>query len=81
MKANINFKNAEEFQKLLERAATLSVQLQETLQQINDFDLAIEVKKAATAATAAINLNEKNVDQIVENLANCIQKELNNIND
>lgn len=45
MKANINFKNAEEFQKLLERAATLSVQLQETLQQINNFEPKIEIEK------------------------------------
>ncbi|MCL9971630.1 hypothetical protein MX569_13835 [Anoxybacillus kestanbolensis] len=38
MKVSIQFKNAEEFQQLLERAATLVEQLQETLQRINEFE-------------------------------------------
>ncbi|MEH7521968.1 hypothetical protein V7149_01595 [Bacillus sp. JJ1503] len=57
MKASISFINAEEFQKLLERAATLSEQLQETLQQINDFELDIEVNKTATA-TMEVEMNK-----------------------
>ncbi|MEH7392443.1 hypothetical protein [Bacillus sp. JJ1474] len=74
MKAIINFKNAEEFQKLLGRAATLSEQLQETLQQINDFELDIEVNKTVTAATAA-----PTVDLIAKNIANQIEKNIRSI--
>ena len=43
MKISIQFKNAEEFQQLLERAATLVEQLQEALQQIHEFAPEIEV--------------------------------------
>ncbi|AEV17604.1 MULTISPECIES: hypothetical protein [Geobacillus] len=43
MNVNIQFKNAEEFQQLLERAATLVEQLQETLRQINEFEPEFEV--------------------------------------
>lgn len=43
MKASIQFKNAEEFQQLLERAATLVEQLQETLQRINEFQPKVHV--------------------------------------
>ncbi|ANB62151.1 hypothetical protein [Anoxybacteroides amylolyticum] len=38
MKVSIQFKNAEEFQELLERAVTLLEQLQETLQRIHEFE-------------------------------------------
>ncbi len=44
LKAKIRIKNIEELQKLLERAATLSEQLQEILQQIDGFELDIESK-------------------------------------
>jgi hypothetical protein len=43
MKVSIQFKNAEEFQQLLERAVTLVEQLQETLQRINEFKLELKV--------------------------------------
>ncbi|WP_180968332.1 hypothetical protein [Cytobacillus massiliigabonensis] len=41
---SIQLKNAEEFQKLLRKAASLSNQLEETLQQINKFELNFETK-------------------------------------
>jgi len=41
----INIKNAEEFRKLLRKASTLSEQLEETLQQINEFELDVETRK------------------------------------
>ncbi|MCG6184281.1 hypothetical protein H1215_15630 [Anoxybacillus sp. LAT_38] len=43
MNVNIHFKNAEELQKLLERASALVEQLQETLQQINEFEPKLHV--------------------------------------
>lgn len=44
MEANIHLKNAEEFQQLIRRAATLAKQLDETLQQISNFKPEIEIK-------------------------------------
>jgi len=44
MQAEIKVHNSEELQKLLERAATLTKQLNETLQQINKLQLVIETK-------------------------------------
>lgn len=46
MEAKITFHNLEELQELLKRAATLSEQLNETLRQINEFDLVLEAKTA-----------------------------------
>ncbi|WP_156341115.1 hypothetical protein [Cytobacillus solani] len=47
MNVNIQLKNAEEFQKLLRKATILSNQLEETLQQINKFELNFETKLEA----------------------------------
>lgn len=41
MRAKVTFNNAEEFQKLLKKATTLSNQLEETLQQISNFNFEI----------------------------------------
>lgn len=44
MEKTIQIGNAEEFQKLIEKAIILSNQLKETLQQIEDFKIDIQVK-------------------------------------
>lgn len=41
----INVENVEELQELLGRVATLSNELQETLQQINKFELVVNAKR------------------------------------
>ncbi|KHF30131.1 MULTISPECIES: hypothetical protein [Bacillales] len=55
MKVSIQFKNAEEFQQLLERAVTLLEQLQETLQRINEFEMEFE---AYTKPSKTINVTK-----------------------
>lgn len=42
---NISFENAEKLKKLLNRATTLTKELQETLQQIQNFEPEINVDK------------------------------------
>lgn len=43
MKVSFNFENAEELNELFERATTLTKELQEVLQQIQNFELKIQV--------------------------------------
>ncbi|WP_313431722.1 hypothetical protein [Siminovitchia terrae] len=63
LKAKIHFTNVEELQQLLARAATLTDQLRETLQQIGSFEPVIETSfQKATAATAAEETNKKIVE-------------------
>lgn len=77
MHAKITFKNAEEFQKLLERATALTNQLEDTLQQINGYKPDVEVNIEATAVTALEN--EPSIERIAEGLANQIEKGLRSI--
>lgn len=60
MKVNFQFTNADELQQLLARAATLTDQLRETLQQIESFEPVIETSfQKAIAATAAKETNKE----------------------
>lgn len=63
MEAKIAFQNLEEFQELLKRAATLSQQLNETLQQVNQFELDIEAI-AGKVADELSNKIERTVSEI-----------------
>lgn len=75
MKISIQFKNAEEFQQLLERAATLVEQLQETLQRINEFAPEIEVNSKIVKQSAS---NAKiDAEQFVNNLEKSLIDSMN----
>ncbi|GGJ76403.1 hypothetical protein GGR02_002897 [Anoxybacillus voinovskiensis] len=70
MKASIQFKNAEEFQHLLERAETLVEQLQETLQRINEFEPKCEVyTERLKPSDAVIKLPEPLSKERIQELA------------
>ena len=62
MKTFIQFKNAEELQKLIEKAETLVEQLQEILQRINEFKpkLHVDTKRLVE------NLEKTLIDSISE---------------
>ncbi|MEG6615391.1 hypothetical protein V6C27_02965 [Peptococcaceae bacterium 1198_IL3148] len=64
MHAKIAFKNAREFQRLLERATTLSNQLEETLRRISDFEVDIHAETK----------NKDCPDKIIEQISKRLEK-------
>jgi len=51
LKAKAELSNLQELRQLLDRAATLSEQLGETLRQINDFELSVELKNSKSQSS------------------------------
>lgn len=74
MNVNISFKNAEEFKELLERAATLTKKLEETLQQIQNFE-----PKTTVFIKSTIKVDLDCTKIFKKTLQNIIEEELNKI--
>jgi len=86
MEAHIRLKNAEEFQQLTRRAATLAKQLDETLQQISDFKPELEMKAGSSeihvdgntlAASANNHLSDKQKQHDAKRIWNETAEKLN----